>query len=219
MAKGPNAVTNERAPLVTIELPQRLMDPPDPSASLRPPSALDEQLCHDYQCIIQKVRTALRSNKLVLLKGIPSDSGIVFNEDGIFSLRGSIEQTVVWQGEPFNADVNIQLIVCGEPDAKARALVDVANLDGETPASENQDKDTNVLDDDADSAANQDERKKGNLTENQDKINEDEEVNSTRRIHRTTTLAEFIKAGNDPNECGNCLDLPSVRYRCPQIIR
>lgn len=40
-----------------------------------------------------------------------------------------------------------------------------------------------------------------------------------RNIHKTTTLETFIALADDPTICGNCLDLPSLRYTCPSIIR
>lgn len=40
-----------------------------------------------------------------------------------------------------------------------------------------------------------------------------------RNIHQTTSLGYFIDAADNPSVCGNCLDLPSLRGICPDIIR
>jgi hypothetical protein len=38
------------------------------------------------------------------------------------------------------------------------------------------------------------------------------------KIHKTTTLGEFLDASEDVNTCGNLLDAPSLRNVAPSII-
>jgi hypothetical protein len=40
-----------------------------------------------------------------------------------------------------------------------------------------------------------------------------------RNIHQSTALKDFISFADNPAVCGNCLDLPSLRYTCPDLIR
>lgn len=85
MSTGSDAIDSENSPVLVLPYPHDLLTSTHTKVATRAE-------------FLAKIREALALGKMILIKGWNPDNHVQFNEDEVRSWRGTLAQTVQWQG-------------------------------------------------------------------------------------------------------------------------